>query len=57
MLRGEFDWGQNLTAWAAAGASHTAFDTLMGIGQVINAAGDMRLNFGSVADTARRRSA
>ncbi len=57
MLRGEFDWGQNLTAWAAAGASHTAFDTLMGIGQVINAAGDMRLNFGGVADTARRCSA
>lgn len=57
MVRGEIDLNGGLTAYAAAGVSKTEFDSNMGAGQVINAAGDFRINFSGVSDRMERKSA
>lgn len=57
MVRGEIDLNHGLTAYAAAGVSKTEFDSNMGAGQVINPAGDFRINFSGVSDRMERKSA
>ncbi|WHQ45314.1 TonB-dependent receptor [Alcaligenes faecalis] len=57
MIRGEFDLNDQFTAYAAAGISRTKFRSNMGAGQVINNAGDFKINFSGVADEMRRKTA
>ncbi|MGO1328761.1 MAG: TonB-dependent receptor [Idiomarina loihiensis] len=57
MVRGEFDLTEQLTLYAAGGTSKTEFDSNMGAGQVINQAGDFRINFSGVSDEVERTSA
>lgn len=57
MARGEFDISDQLTAYAAAGISKTAFQSNMGTGNIINAAGDFTINFSGVSDEVERKSA
>ncbi len=42
---------------ATAGLSKTEFDSNMGAGQIINPAGDFKINFSGVSDDMRRKSA
>lgn len=57
MLRGEFDLTDQLTAYAAAGTSKSEIDTIMGVPQVFNQAGDFRINYSGVSDRMERKSA
>ena len=57
MLRGEFDLTDQLTAYAAAGSSKSEIDTIMGVPQVFNQAGDFRINYSGVSDRMERKSA
>lgn len=57
MLRGEFDLTDQLMAYAAAGTSKSAIDTIMGVPQVVNQAGDFRINYSGVSDRMERKSA
>lgn len=57
MLRGEFDLTDQLTAYAAAGSSKSEIDTIMGVPQVFNQAGDFRINYSGVSDRIERKSA
>jgi len=57
MLRGEFDLTDQLMVYAAAGTSKSEIDTIMGLGQVFNEAGDFRTNFSGVSDRMERKSA
>ena len=57
MLRGEFDLTDQLMAYAAAGVSKSEVDTLMGLPQVFNQAGDFRINYSGVSDRMERKSA
>ena len=57
MLRGEFDLPDQLTAYAAAGTSKSEIDTIMGVPQVFNQAGDFRINYSGVSDRMERKSA
>lgn len=57
MLRGEFDLTDQLMAYAAAGVSKSEVDTLMGLPQVFNQAGDFRTNYSGVSDRMERKSA
>lgn len=57
MLRGEFDLTDQLTAYAAAGISKSEIDTIMGVPQVFNEAGDFRINYSGVSDRMERKSA
>jgi iron complex outermembrane receptor protein len=57
MLRGEFDLTDQLMVYAAAGTSKSEIDTIMGVGQVFNEAGDFRTNFSGVSDRMERKSA
>lgn len=57
MLRGEFDLTDQLMAYAAAGVSKSEVDTLMGLPQVFNQAGDFRVNYSGVSDRMERKSA
>ena len=57
MLRGELDVTDQLTAYVAAGTSKTELETLMGPGQLINQAGDFRINYSGVSDRMERKSA
>lgn len=57
MLRGEFDLTDQLTAYAAAGSSKSEIDTIMGMPQVFNQAGDFRINYSGVSDRMERKSA
>ncbi|ODC05089.1 ferric anguibactin receptor [Terasakiispira papahanaumokuakeensis] len=57
MIRGELDISDNLTAYAAVGASDTRFrSTNSSVAQIINAQGDYRNNLGDVGDKADRSS-
>ena len=56
MVRGEYDVTDQLMAYAALGASHTTYDSNMGVGQIFNQAGDMRINFSGVSDKIDRKS-
>ena len=56
MLRGDVDLTGHLSAYAAAGLNRTDYESLMGIGQIVNTAGDFRTNFSGVSDRATRRS-
>lgn len=57
MLRGEFDLTDQLMAYAAAGISKSEIDTLMGVPQVFNEAGDFSINYSGVSDRMERKSA
>lgn len=57
MLRGEIDLTDQLMAYAAAGISKSDIDTLMGVPQVTNAAGDFNINYSGVSDRSERKSA
>lgn len=57
MLRGEFDVTDQWMAYAAAGMSKSEIDTIMGVPQVFNQAGDFRVNFSGVSDRMERKSA
>lgn len=57
MLRGEFDLTDQLMAYAAAGISKSEIDTIMGVPQVFNPAGDFRINYSGVSDRMERKSA
>lgn len=57
MLRGEFDLTDQLMAYAAAGTSKSEIDTIMGVPQVVNQAGDFRINYSGVSDRMERKSA
>lgn len=57
IVRGEVDLNEDFMVYATAGMSKTAFDSNMGAGQVINNAGDFRINFSGVADRTERKSA
>ncbi|STU50865.1 putative TonB-dependent receptor [Klebsiella pneumoniae] len=57
MLRGEVDLNDQLTAYAAAGISKSDIDTLMGVPQIVNSAGDFNINYGGVSDRTDRKSA
>lgn len=57
MARGEFDLSPQWTVYAAAGVSNTELDSNMGAGELINSAGDFKINFSGVADRMERQSA
>lgn len=57
IVRGELVLNDTFTAYATAGLSKTEFDSNMGAGQVINPAGDFKINFSGVSDDMRRKSA
>lgn len=57
MLRGEFDLTDQFMVYAAAGITKSEIDTIMGVGQVFNQAGDFRTNFSGVSDRMERKSA
>lgn len=57
MVRGEVDLTDQLMAYVAAGTSKSEIDTIMGVGQVFNEAGDFRTNFSGVSDRMERKSA
>lgn len=58
MIRGELDISDQITAYAAVGASKTRFrSTNSSVAQIINAQGDYRNNLGDVGDKADRSSA
>lgn len=56
MLRGELDLNDQLMAYAAAGISKSEIDTIMGVPQVFNQAGDFRINYSGVSDRMERKS-
>ncbi|STU93679.1 Uncharacterised protein [Klebsiella pneumoniae] len=43
--------------YAAAGISKSDIDTLMGVPQIVNSAGDFNINYGGVSDRTDRKSA
>lgn len=57
IVRGELALSDTFTAYATAGLSKTEFDSNMGAGQIINPAGDFKINFSGVSDDMRRKSA
>ncbi len=57
MVRGEVDLTDQLMAYAAVGASESEVDTLMGVPQIFNRAGDFRINYSGVSDRMERKSA
>lgn len=57
MLNGEFDLSDHLTAYALAGISKTEFDSLIGVPQITNEAGDFSINYSGVSDEMERKSA
>ena len=57
MLRGEFDLTDQLMAYVSAGISKSEIDTIMGVPQVFNQAGDFRINYSGVSDRMERKSA
>lgn len=57
IVRGEFDFTDQLTAYATAGMSSTKFKSNMGTATIFNAAGDFRTNFSGVSDKVERKSA
>lgn len=57
MVRGEFDLTDQWMVYAAAGSSKSEIDTIMGVPQVFNRAGDFRINYSGVSDRMERRSA
>lgn len=57
MLRGEIDLSDQFTAYAAAGINKSEIDTLMGVPQITNSAGDFSINYSGVSDRTERKSA
>lgn len=57
MLRSEYDLTDQWVAYASAGISKSEIDTIMGVPQVFNQAGDFRINYSGVSDRMERKSA
>jgi iron complex outermembrane receptor protein len=57
MVRGEVDLTEQLMVYAAAGINKSEIDTNMGVGNVLNSAGDFSINYSGVSDRIERKSA